>query len=115
MQDPPLLRAIYAELRASAGSDVAAGDLLRLAHLVLRAYKVDFIEPAEKTGGREKKGGFHALPVDQAMDDGGWKVLDFETPRLPVSDDLGQEGVMFLHRQLTKFLGHEWRRVILPD
>ena len=114
MQEPPLLRAIYAELRDSAGTEISAGDLLRLAHTILRAFKAEYIEGPEEPRYRQRDGEFHSMPVDEAMKDGGWKVLHFEGPGSPPRHDVAPEADMFLNHQLTKFLGHEWQRLIPP-
>ena len=76
MQRPAQIRAIFAELRAALGQEAHARDLLQLAHLILRAHEApsaeeDIVVPIGRTP-------LFALPLDIAMEDGGWRVLNFE-------------------------------------
>ncbi len=114
MSNALLLRKIYAELRSVAGIEISAGDLLRLANFVLRAFKSDFIEEGENARSRGRSVAFHALPVDEAMQDGGWRVLSFEEPSAKQMDEVDSAATLYLNSQLTKYLGHEWQRLTPP-
>lgn len=86
MSRPNQIRRIIAELRRALGPDVPAWQLLRMADLIVQAYRepevVDFDEGIERSP-------FYARDVARAFDDGGWKVLDHEVKQgLSLSDDL---------------------------
>jgi hypothetical protein len=70
---PNQIRRVYIELRRALGDDLSAGDLLRLAASIVRAYRAP--EEADPTSNRPP---FFALEVDKAMKDGGWRVLHHE-------------------------------------
>jgi hypothetical protein len=65
------LRAIYAELRSALGGTASAGDLVRLANVILRTYNVEW-DDLDDFGRPVDSRAFFALPVDEAMRDGGW-------------------------------------------
>jgi hypothetical protein len=69
------LQFVYAELRAALGVRVAGGDILRLALLVCEALDEDDGDYAPNP--RDSRSTM-LLPVDEAMSDGGWKVLILE-------------------------------------
>ena len=107
MQKPALLRAIYAELRNGLGPDVPGSDLIKLANVILRAYthdeeQLDYGTPAPNRS-------FASLPVDEAMRDGGWRVLEFESMRAFLIENLETEALTALRPLIEKFLGPEWR------
>jgi hypothetical protein len=108
------LRAIYFELRHAAGTEVSAGDLLRLAHFILKSYGVDKDELADFGKPRDSRA-FYALPVDEAMRDGGWQVLDFEEHRAFGIDDLEPPELALLKFSIQRFLGPQWQMQIPPD
>jgi len=115
MKNPELVKAIYAELRATAGRLVPAGELLKLAYVICQAFRADFVTPEEKKKSeRTGWGDFHCLPVDEAMNDGGWNVLDFERTRMPLMEEIAPEQIMLTHAKLTRLLGHEWQKLIPP-
>jgi hypothetical protein len=70
------VRQVFAELRRALGSDIPAGELLRLA-----AALVDATTPRE---GRDEhrsvgpRSAFDQLPLDEAFEDGGWRIMDLE-------------------------------------
>lgn len=69
------IRAIYAELRSAIGDVAPAGELLRLAHAILDSFAPDLDELGafgRARGGRS----LFVLSVDEAMEDGGWQILD---------------------------------------
>ncbi len=113
MRKPALVRAIFAELRSSLGPEVSAGDALRLAHVILRAYLEeansipDFGRPGESRA-------FCTLPVDVAMSDGGWRVLDFEISRRATVDELDIGGLRRLRPFIEKYLGETWQHQNSP-
>lgn len=105
------LRLIFEELRRAAGPDAAAGDLIRLAHLIQRAYV--FEPSAEEDFGRDADNRqFASLPLDVAMRDGGWRVLSFEEERAHGLQSCDIVDFEFLHRRISSFLGPEWQQRI---
>lgn len=108
-----LVKAIYAELRAgSAGTEVSAIDLLKLAQHIVKAYTdPDSVIETEATE-REWRGFVHS-PVDVAMSDGGWKVLAFEQKAFSSYGDASIEDITLLRSKVEKFFGPEWRHPIL--
>lgn len=112
MQKPALLRAIFAELRAGLGPEVAARDILKLAHVILRSYT----EELEDTADLNDKPGrlpFWAAPVDEAMRDGGWRILEYETAQRSSVDDLTSGETNLLRLMIERYLGPEWRHQTL--
>ncbi len=113
MKKPELLRAIYSELRTTVGSEVSAGDLLRLAHHILRAYTDETAGLAEHAESRPEQSLF-GMPVDRAMRDAGWRLYKQEVP--PEGRDGYNSGESNLLRaKIEKYLGPEWRHLIPTD
>jgi hypothetical protein len=112
MQRPVLFRAIYAELRSTLGREVPAADLLKLAFEVMRAYAIDQDGlPEDGRIGFSRL--FASLPVDEAMRDGGWRVLDFEERRVYSRDDCDVGALTALRPLIEKYLGPEWQHPTL--
>jgi hypothetical protein len=112
MRKPALVRTIYAELRSSLGNEASAGDLLRLAHLIVRAHTEQIDELADF--GRPGDGrSFATLPVDDAMRDGGWRILSFEAHRLEYLDDVDVGFIAALRPLVERYLGPEWQQQLL--
>lgn len=109
MQKPALIRAIFAELRASLGPDVPAGDLIRLAHLIVRAHTEEQDELAE-FGRQGESRSLVSLAVDVAMADGGWRILEFEAHKREYLDDVDRERVCVIKPLIQKYLGPEWQQ-----
>lgn len=107
------LREIYAELRRCVGSEVAAGDLVRLALHILNAYSGDD-KGEERLDFPSENRAFFSLPVDVAMRDGGWQIYFSERHRAYSIDDLNADGLALIRRNLDKLLGAEWQRLIPP-
>lgn len=108
MRKPDLIRAIYAELRRSVTSDVSDGDLLRLAHLIVRSQleETDLLaEFGRVVAGRS----FWSAPVDEAMSDGGWRILEFEGRTTSARDDPDAGERRILRSLIQSFLGPEWQ------
>lgn len=106
MQKSAQLRAIYAELR-SAGVEAPASDLLKIANFILLTFSsVDSLDPEELNfEGRP----FFGLPLDKAMDDGGWRILEFEARRLGIGlEELPPEANALFIQRLRKAMGPEW-------
>lgn len=107
MNKPAQIRLIYAELRRSL-PDVAGGELLKIAHLFLRAYSEhpdDLSEFGLESEGRP----FLTRPVDEAMSDGGWKILAFERERFTAVDRRTARDSARFNSLLRSFLGPEWQ------
>ena len=87
MNRPAQIRAIFAELRSALGESYSDRELLKLAHSIILAYaaagKVDDDVVEAIKSGRS----FFATPLDEAMEDGGWRVLDFEDRRGTAFED----------------------------
>jgi hypothetical protein len=115
MQNPARLRAIYAELRRATGNEVAAADLLRLAHMLLKRYRLDIDDELDDYGRPVDSRAFFALPVDEAMEDGGWRVLNFETRRRFGIDELDPREITIIKRAVRRYLGPEWPQQIRED
>jgi hypothetical protein len=86
MNRPAQIRAIFAELRSALGETHSDRELLRLAHSIILAYtaagKVD-----DDIADTLQSNSFFSSPIDEAMQDGGWQVLDFESKRGTVFED----------------------------
>lgn len=87
-------------------------DIARLAHLILRSYSEEDVidEYGQSSDGRS----FLSLPVDEAMKDGGWKVLFFELRTSTDLDRMESADFYTLHRHVAKFLGTEWQKRFPP-
>jgi hypothetical protein len=109
MQKPARLRAIFSELRRAAGPEAPAGDLIRLAHLILRAYSTD-IDELDGFGRPVDNRAFFALPLDFALRDGGWRVLCFEAKRGFQIDDMDPADLAILKVHIQRFLGPQWQQ-----
>lgn len=109
MRKPALIRALYAELRQMLGDEVSSGDVLKIAHHFLRAY-TDAPDELAEFGVAEDGRAFASLPVDEAMKDGGWRVLSFENRRQSSWADRGDPlDLARLVPVLNRYLGPEWR------
>ena len=106
MQRPTLLRAVYAELRSSLGAEPSGGDLLRLAHLIVLA--ADHVEPDETEEGGGGSQPFFTWPVDNAMSDGGWRILALEKDVFSLEDS-GLNIAFNTRSLIEKYLGPEWQ------
>jgi len=113
VRDPAKIRAIYSELRAALGTDAPAGLLLRLAHLILQAYDPE-ADSLDRFGRPRDSKTFFGLPVDEAMSDGGWQVLNFETRRNFGIDEADIDELAILKLRVGKKIGLIWHRA-LPE
>src|SRR4051794_343568 len=97
------IRQIYAELRTAVGNQATAGELLDCATSIAEAYRED-----DATGlgrGSAGRSPFWAEPLDSAFEDGGWRVMAFETGSgLRVSDEQesGSNTRRYKLRQITR-------------
>lgn len=109
MRKPGLIRAVYAELRTMLGDTHASGDLLKMASLLVSAYQDPFDEMAEFGVAYDGRS-FSSLPVDEAMGDGGWRILYFESKRHVSWRDLRDPVIVSrLTEILNRKLGPEWQ------
>lgn len=115
MHNPAKLRAIYAELRRAAGKDAVAADLLRLAHLLLKAYTLGDDIDVDEYGRPVDSRAFFALPIDEAMEDGGWRILNFESRRTYGIDEISPPEMSIITRALRRYLGSEWPQQTRED
>jgi hypothetical protein len=112
MQRPALFRAIYTELRSTLGKDVPAADLMKLAATLIRGYAVE-TDGVEEDGRIGTSRQFGSLPVDEAMRDGGWRVLEFEVRHMYSSDDRDAGALSAFRPLIEKYLGPEWQHPLL--
>lgn len=76
MNRPSRIKILYNEVRETLGAEISPKEALQLAaHLVDIADGRDSIKGAQIT---EQRDTFDELPIDQALADGGWKVLNRE-------------------------------------
>jgi hypothetical protein len=113
MRKSDQLREVYKEIRSVVGATVPAIDVARLAHLILRSYHEDEDE-IDEYGHPTDSRAFLYLPVDEAMRDGGWKVLLFEMRSSADIDRLDSIATTMLNRRLESFLGPEWQNRFPP-
>ena len=111
MRNPDRVRAIFQELRA-AGIDASARDLLRLAHFILRANLTDQGENGDFSPSEDSRA-LPLLPVDVAMNTGGWRVMEFENIRL-AADDPSPTRRGAIMKKLNKLLGPQWECKMPP-
>jgi hypothetical protein len=108
MRKPDLIRAIYSELRRNLGPDVPAGDALRLAHFIVRSYTEERDSLADFGEAKVGRSLLYA-PVDEAMNDGGWRVMEYECSSAGGGDDLNAVERLVLCSLIEKYLGPEWQ------
>ncbi|TGT56613.1 hypothetical protein EN813_042405 [Mesorhizobium sp. M00.F.Ca.ET.170.01.1.1] len=113
MRKSDKLREVYKEIRRVVGTTVPAVDIVRLAHLILRSYQEDDAD-VDEYGRPADSRAFPYLPVDEAMSDGGWKVLLFELRAAADTDRLDADAAIKLNRRLENFLGPEWQSRFPP-
>jgi hypothetical protein len=109
MRDPEKIRAIYAELRKAVGGEASPGVLLRLAYIILSTYNSD-LDHFDEFGRPVESRTFFALPVDEAMRDGGWRILNFESRRSFGLDDVDPQDLVTLKVLIQRFLGPTWQQ-----
>jgi len=100
------IRQIYSELR-STGVEGSASDLIKIANAILRTY-----------AGEEDSDDFLSAPVDSksfvdrsvdnAMADGGWRILEFEETRRRSIDDCSITELREIRRKAHKLIGNTW-------
>ena len=110
MNRPDQIRQIYAELRRTLGS-ASAGDLLRLAALIVRTYRSpEKLDRSFRDGRRP----FVELELDNAMKDGGWRILAYEARAgMPFTDDL-PDNYFGVRARLQKLVGRtQWPHIAM--
>lgn len=113
MRKSAQLREVYLEIRRVVGATVPAIDVARLAHIILRSYHQEDDEEDEYGLPADSRAFMH-LPVDEAMRDGGWKIMLFEDRSSVDTDRLDPASATILNRQLANFLGPEWQSRFPP-
>lgn len=108
------LLAVLQELRRAAGPEVPVGELLRLAAHIAKAAVTERDELAGFGRPGESRA-FASLPCDEAMEDGGWRVLAFERQRHCCVDILDADERKHLEARLEHVLGPEWQQRIRLD
>lgn len=102
------IRLIFRELRRAAGSDVPAADLIKLTHVIFRAYNREPEQREDRFGIPRFGATIENMAVDTAMKDGGWRILYFERE---LNDAFATETVskrLTDQRSVQKYLGEQW-------
>lgn len=103
-------KAVFLELRHAFGAEMSAGDVLRLAARIVAIYRNKDWE--REYGGFVAKDSFFAQAVDLAMDDGGWRVLDFERVGGMLLCDELPDNHLIIEKRIESFVGRpEWPRI----
>lgn len=108
MRKPDIVRAIYAELRRSVASDIPDGDLLRFAHLIVQS-QVGHTDLLAEFGKAVAGRSLLSAEVDEAMSDGGWRILEFEGRTTSGRDDPDGGERRVLQNLIQRYLGPEWQ------
>jgi len=77
MNKPTKIRAIYQELRVALGDQVPAGEILHAATKILELATEE--KPGVVASTRDPRPTREELPVDEAISDGGWRLLSQES------------------------------------
>jgi len=112
MRKSQLLREIFAELRAGLGPEVASGDVIKIAHVILRSYSEEIDTHAQLAFGSNHHT-LASMAVDIAMSDGGWRILEFELENKSQLDDINPVKRNTLRYLIEKYLGPEWQHQTL--
>ena len=79
------IRQVFVELRRALGSDIPAGEQLRLAAALVDAtFPIESRDEHRSVGPRPA---FDHLPLDKAFEDGGWRIMDRESRWVTCWDD----------------------------
>ena len=110
---PSQIREVYLELRRIFGGQLNAGEVLRLAALIVKAYREpETLDPTfDDEYGRLP---FVALELDTAMEDGGWRILEYEGRRgMALTDDL-PDNYFAVEARIRGFVGQtQWPRIAM--
>jgi hypothetical protein len=74
------VRAVYAELRRTLPPSYSARRILEIAYLFVEQATDEREDRSFRTGSMDFRG-FSRRPIDVAIADGGWQVLEFESRR----------------------------------
>ena len=105
------IREIYRELRYATAGTASAIDLIRLAHLILKSYNFED-DSSFKFQDQVKLREISFLPLDEALSDGGWRILNFEQQDRKTLDD---ERVSQYRDEIERLLGSEWPNQLPRD
>jgi len=102
-----LVKAIYAEIRRSQPA-IPAGEALDAAYRLLQLFRAD--PDLMRRFGREVDArSISDLPVDEAMRDGGWRIMEYEIRRAGDLEQLEHETLAALRGVIERYLGPEWQ------
>jgi hypothetical protein len=103
-------KAVFFELRHVFGTELSAGALLRIAARLVAAYHV--VTWQKSYGGYTVPDPFFAQEVDLAMNDGGWRVMYFESGQgMSPCDELPDSDIR-VQKRIKGFVGiTEWPRI----
>jgi hypothetical protein len=110
---PAQIRQIYVELKHALGDEVSAGDLLRLAALIVENYREpEKLDPTFGDGPRQTP--FVELELDNAMKDGGWRILEYEgRAGMRFSDEL-PDNYFSERARIQRLVGRtQWPRIAM--
>ena len=77
---PEKVRRVYTELRRAAPEDISAQDLLRISAKLVALSEGRGGRPLARQGAPRPT--FEELPLDKALNDGGWRVMEHESRRM---------------------------------
>jgi hypothetical protein len=93
MSAAPAIRNVYAQLRQLLGDQISSTDALHFAsQIVLFCVRRARLYARSHTSTRYllEERPFETWPVDEAMSDGGWRVLEYEMDQLRPDYDIGR-------------------------
>jgi hypothetical protein len=104
-------KAIFAELKRTFGSSQPAGALLRLAATIVATYRTRDTDVEALLHGSTLRS-FFAREVDKAMEDGGWRIMDFECAiGMSLCDEL-PDNYLVIENKIQQLIGRtEWPRI----
>ncbi len=109
--DPQKLREVFAVFKAIFKEKMPAGDLLRAAFAFIELYEALDVERYGDLGYSTREA-FFAAAVDQAMGDGGWRVLRHEMKVGMVLCDEVPDNYLAVQARIRSFVGRtEWPRI----
>ena len=107
------IKVIYIELRRILGNAVSSRELIKLAHAIFKSHN-GHGDSVEEYGKAKERSAFFYLPVDVAMEDGGWRILANELKLLRDIDNCETPELLRLRQYVNVYLGAEWRQQIPP-
>jgi hypothetical protein len=109
--DPQKLKEVFAVFKQVFNKKMPAGDLIRAAHAFIELYDALDVESYGDLGYSTREA-FFAAAVDQAMTDGGWRILGHEAKiGMELCDDL-PDNYLTVRAKIRGLVGStEWPRI----